>query len=233
MESKSIDNVASANYKGMKGKQDDEMKAQLKEQKEYNAFVTSFQANRERALGIISEVEADLPIPEKPLKYGTAGFRGRADTLERCAFRVGIFVAFRAKITGVCGVMITASHNGPEDNGVKIVEKDGSMLDPNWEEWAEFIVNSEDIKNTLLNLNELTIKGLPFGFDVFELNPLPKKEVGAETLEEMKEREKGNVVPQPDVWPKVFVGMDTRESSPKLMELLLRGIDAVKCPYSK
>jgi hypothetical protein len=31
MESKSIDNVASANYKGMKGKQDDEMKAQLKE----------------------------------------------------------------------------------------------------------------------------------------------------------------------------------------------------------
>ena len=184
-------------------------------------------------MGVIEEVEKDIHIPELPLKYGTAGFRGKADTLERAAFRVGLFVAIRAKIKGVCGVMITASHNGPEDNGVKIVEKDGSMLDPEWEEWAEFIVNSEDVKTTLLNLNELFIKGLPLGFDAFELLPLPKKEVGAGTLEEINEREAGKVLAQPNVWPKVYVGWDTLESSPKLLELLLRGIDAVKCPYIK
>lgn len=82
--------------------------------------------------------------------------------------------------------MITASHNGPEDNGVKIVEKDGSMLNAEWEEWAEIIVNSEDLKNSLLNLNELQLKGLPLGFDMFDLKPLPKKDIGAETLEEIK-----------------------------------------------
>jgi len=88
------------------------------------------------------------------------------------------------------------------------------MLDPEWEEWAEFIVDSGDIKTTLLNLNELFIKGLPLSFDAFELLPFPKKEVSTETLEDIKEREAGKVVAQLDVWPKVYVGWDTRESSP-------------------
>ena len=131
----------------------------------------------------IDQIEASLKVPEKPLKYGTAGFRGKADTLERCAFRVGLFIAIRAKITGICGVMITASHNGPEDNGVKIVEKDGSMLCKEWEEWAEIFVNAEDLKWTLSNLNELFIKGIPCGFDILDKVVMPKKPVGAETLD--------------------------------------------------
>jgi phosphoacetylglucosamine mutase len=107
-------------------------------------------------------------VPEKPLAYGTAGFRGKESTLDRAAFRTGLLVAIRAKLTGLCAVMITASHNGPEDNGVKIVERDGSMLNKDWEEWAEFIVNSEDIHFTLDNINELFIKGLPLGLDIFD-----------------------------------------------------------------
>lgn len=89
----------------------------------------------------------------------------------------------RAKLTGVCGVMITASHNGPQDNGVKIVEKDGSMLSQEWEEWAEILINSQDIKWSLSNLGEIFMKGLPLGFDIFNSYILPKKGVGAETLE--------------------------------------------------
>lgn len=69
---------------------------------------------------------------EKKLKkfgYGTAGFRTLGSDLERVCFRVGLLVGLRAKMTTLCGVMITASHNHKDDNGVKIVEQDGSMLD--------------------------------------------------------------------------------------------------------
>jgi phosphoacetylglucosamine mutase len=40
------------------------------------------------------------------------------------------------------GVMITASHNAKEDNGVKIVDPDGGMLTQAWEKAAEDMVNS-------------------------------------------------------------------------------------------
>jgi len=69
--------------------------------------------------------------------------------LERVCFRVGLVVAIRAKITGLLGVMITASHNQHEDNGVKIVERDGSMLNVDWEPIAETIVNSKNIAETI------------------------------------------------------------------------------------
>jgi phosphomannomutase len=38
--------------------------------------------------------------------------------------------------------MITASHNQKEDNGVKINEADGSMLDQTWEPLAEELANT-------------------------------------------------------------------------------------------
>lgn len=98
------------------------------------------------------------------------------------AFRLGLLVAIRAKLTGLNGVMITASHNGPGDNGMKIVEKDGSMLAQSWEEWAEILINSHDIKASLQNMNELYCKGLPIGFDIFDYQPVPKAPIGAETL---------------------------------------------------
>ena len=84
--------------------------------------------NRERVLDAIREADAKYKEPEQILKYGTAGFRADADLLERAAFRVGLVVALRAKVVGTCGVMITASHNTHSDNGVKIIEPDGSML---------------------------------------------------------------------------------------------------------
>lgn len=81
----------------------------------------------------IQELDDSYPDPNKRFSYGTAGFRDKADLLERAFFRVGLVVAIRAKQVGTCGVMITASHNSWEDNGVKIIEPDGSMLVSRWE----------------------------------------------------------------------------------------------------
>lgn len=75
-------------------------------------------------------------FPNGPrLAYGTAGFRTHASHLDAALFRVGLLAALRALQTGqASGVMITASHNGIEDNGVKIVDADGGMLARSWEQ---------------------------------------------------------------------------------------------------
>ena len=39
-------------------------------------------------------------------------------------------------------MMITASHNPEEDNGVKLVDPLGEMLEVSWESWATKIANA-------------------------------------------------------------------------------------------
>ena len=91
----------------------------------------------------IVKADSQFEAPNKHLGYGTAGFRTNAEFLKRAAFRVGLVVGMRARgLNNKMGVMITASHNQHLDNGVKIVEPDGSMLVPDWEAFAEKIVNS-------------------------------------------------------------------------------------------
>ena len=81
-----------------------------------------------------------MTIPAGPvLAYGTAGFRTLATNLDSAMFRVGMLAALRSFQTGqASGVMITASHNGIEDNGVKIVDGDGGMLARSWEKVRPF-----------------------------------------------------------------------------------------------
>lgn len=44
-------------------------------------------------------------------------------------------------IAATIGVMITASHNPEADNGVKLVDPHGEMLEQSWEAWATKFAN--------------------------------------------------------------------------------------------
>jgi phosphoacetylglucosamine mutase len=75
--------------------------------------------------------------------YGTAGFRMKAALLDGVCFRVGLLAGLRSRSLGgqTIGVMVTASHNPPVDNGIKIVDPMGEMMEQEWEAYATKLVN--------------------------------------------------------------------------------------------
>ncbi|XP_059797713.1 phosphoacetylglucosamine mutase isoform X2 [Balaenoptera ricei] len=91
------------------------------------------------------------------LQYGTAGFRTKAEHLDHVMFRMGLLAVLRSKQTkATIGVMVTASHNPEEDNGVKLVDPLGEMLAPSWEEHATCLANAEepDLPRVLVDIGE-------------------------------------------------------------------------------
>ena len=91
------------------------------------------------------------------LSYGTAGFRREGSTLIGVAFRCGMLAAVRSiALQGrATGLVVTASHNPVEDNGVKLVDGDGGMLHLSWEKHAEAIVsaqNAVDLEQVVLRI---------------------------------------------------------------------------------
>ncbi|NWR67912.1 AGM1 mutase, partial [Bucorvus abyssinicus] len=79
------------------------------------------------------------------LQYGTAGFRTKAEQLDHVMFRMGLLAVLRSKATvSTIGIMVTASHNPEEDNGVKLVDPLGEMLHPAWEGYATQLANAEE-----------------------------------------------------------------------------------------
>ncbi|KAM6992089.1 phosphoacetylglucosamine mutase [Tautogolabrus adspersus] len=78
------------------------------------------------------------------LQYGTAGFRTIAKHLDHIMFRMGLLATLRSKKTkATIGVMVTASHNPEEDNGVKLVDPMGEMVTLTWEGYATQLANAE------------------------------------------------------------------------------------------
>ncbi|XP_034018411.1 phosphoacetylglucosamine mutase [Thalassophryne amazonica] len=108
------------------------------------------------------EVSQQSSLHPKPagliLQYGTAGFRTSAQHLDHIMFRMGLLATLRSKKTqAVIGVMVTASHNPEEDNGVKLIDPMGEMVTPIWEVYATQLANAEQ-DDFLTALKDITEK---------------------------------------------------------------------------
>lgn len=109
------------------------------------------------------------------VRYGTAGFRFNSRKLNYVVFTVGILSSLRSKFLDgkTIGVMLTASHNQWEDNGVKIIDPSGSVMSMEWEENATMLATSkkEDLLNNIFRIiktykiNMKTVGRVIFGRD--------------------------------------------------------------------
>lgn len=95
----------------------------------------------------ISLASSKHPKPEGAVfQYGTSGFRMNAQLLDPVVFRIGLLASLRSRLYNgeAVGIMITASHNPPEDNGIKLVDPMGEMLETAWEEHGTTLANATD-----------------------------------------------------------------------------------------
>ena len=78
------------------------------------------------------------------MKYGTSGFRDKAENIIQISYKIGVIVSFLVSTKNQSyGIMITASHNLYFDNGVKIVNYDGEMISKDDEELIESYINDK------------------------------------------------------------------------------------------
>ncbi|KAN0065327.1 hypothetical protein ACQY0O_001163 [Thecaphora frezii] len=106
---------------------------------------------------ILDASEAHPKPQQHKFTYGTAGLRTNADILDSTCFRVGLIGALRSKKLGgkTIGLMVTASHNPVEDNGVKMVDPRGEMLESAWEPHCTAIANAESSDELIATLEKL------------------------------------------------------------------------------
>lgn len=141
----------------------------------------------------------------KHVAYGTAGFRGKANQIKHLFYKVGLIAGLRSLSTGRSnlGIMITASHNPVQDNGVKIIDANGSMLETRWEKIVE----------EFCNIPLESIEDFKILFD--HLTSLMTDECQLDTAN-FNSSKPG----------KIMLGYDTRPTSEPLIQLVKLGLDA-------
>lgn len=112
-------------------------------------------------------------------KYGTSGFRFHHSVIESIAVKIGNAVGLLSAHYHIpYGIMVTASHNPHEDNGVKIINSEGEMINIAEETIITDYVNGKNLNSFRDNMKV----------------------------------------------PEIFIGYDTRKSSPKICNLIISGI---------
>ncbi|CDZ97253.1 Phosphoglucomutase/phosphomannomutase [Phaffia rhodozyma] len=167
-------------------------------------------------LEAIIKTAEKYPKPSSDYSYGTAGFRVKANLLPCALFRTAIIAVLRSQKLGgkTIGVMITASHNPAPDNGVKLIDPRGEMLESAWEAYATTICNASSPEHLVKSLESLikTLKidlsvkpSVVFGRDTrpsgkelaqalcdgFEAMGISKEEIGFEQDESEASADKG------------------------------------------
>lgn len=101
-------------------------------------------------------------------KYGTAGFRYHNSIIKDIAIKIGESIAMLcSKKQSNYGLMITASHNHHEDNGVKIINSLGEMINKEDETFIENYVNSRIKLSKCIGEQTISI-----GYDTRESSPI-------------------------------------------------------------
>lgn len=158
-------------------------------------------------MATLKKLLAEYPKPkEKVFRYGTAGFREKAVLLDSVFLRMGMLAWIRAvHVDQAIGLMTTASHNLVEDNGVKMIDPDGGMLEPAWEVHAAELANKTTPEESLEFFKTLA------------------KKLKMRTSEEKGEFK---ILADSDA-ARVCLARDTRPHSAKLSELALKGAEAL------
>ncbi|KAL7535903.1 hypothetical protein ACHAXR_006796 [Thalassiosira sp. AJA248-18] len=143
------------------------------------------------------------PAAISQYSYGTAGFRYEASLLPCVFVRMGIFAALRSASLGgeEVGAMITASHNAEPDNGMKLADSHGGMLDAAWEMHAVSLANAPTSKDALALIHTLSDYSTGHHPSSTTTTKLPKMVV--------------------------HIGRDTRSHSPPLAALVIRAARAM------
>lgn len=98
-------------------------------------------------LALDKELYQTLKANPKYYTYGTSGFRYHNTVMRPISLRVGLFMDLLARYAHpqAYGIVISASHNPAPDNGLKLINPEGEMLDWKFEKSMDEFINEEDL----------------------------------------------------------------------------------------